>query len=85
MSGIAKDSTQIGEHIGVVDSAMQEVESSNRNMVDNMHEIENVMKDITDCIGNADENTKIMLSKYEESARNVDKIENGVGAMMENL
>ena len=44
-------STQIGEHIGVVDSAMQEVESSNRNMVDNMHEIENVMKDITDCIG----------------------------------
>ena len=53
VSGIAKDSTQIGEHIGVVDSAMQEVESSNRNMVDNMHEIENVMKDITDCIGNA--------------------------------
>ena len=83
VSGIAKDSTQIGEHIGVVDSAMQEVESSNRNMVDNMHEIENVMKDITDCIGNADESTKIMLSKYEESARNVDKIENVVGAMME--
>lgn len=85
VSGIAKDSTQIGEHIGVVDSAMQEVESSNRNMVDNMHEIENVMKDITDCIGNADESTKIMLSKYEESARNVDKIENVVGAMMEKL
>ena len=54
-------------------------------MVDNMHEIENVMKDITDCIGNADESTKIMLSKYEESARNVDKIENVVGAMMEKL
>ncbi len=85
VSGIANDSTQIGEHIGVVDSAMQEVESSNRNMVDNMHEIENVMKDITDCIGNADESTKIMLSKYEESARNVDKIENVVGAMMEKL
>lgn len=85
VSGIAKDSTQIGEHIGVVDSAMQEVESSNRNMVDNMHEIENVMKDITDCIGNADESTKIMLSKYEESARNVDKIENVVGTMMEKL
>ena len=85
VSGIAKDSTQIGEHIGVVDSAMQEVESSNRNMVDNMHEIENVMKDITDCISNADESTKIMLSKYEESARNVDKIENVVGAMMEKL
>lgn len=85
VSGIAKDSTQIGEHIGVVDSAMQEVESSNRNMVDNMHEIENVMKDITDCIGNADESTKIMLSKYEESARNVDKIEKVVGAMMEKL
>lgn len=85
VSGIAKDSTQIGEHISVVDSAMQEVESSNRNMVDNMHEIENVMKDITDCIGNADESTKIMLSKYEESARNVDKIENVVGAMMEKL
>ena len=69
VSGIAKDSTQIGEHIGVVDSAMQEVESSNRNMVDNMHEIENVMKDITDCIGNADESTKIMLIFQRESIR----------------
>ena len=85
VSGIAEDSNQIGQHIGVVDSAMQEVESSNRNMVDNMRQIESVMQVINDCITNADESTKIMLSKYEESARNVNKIENVVGAMMEKL
>ena len=34
VAGIAKDSNQIGQHIGVVDSAMQEVEISNRNLVD---------------------------------------------------
>ncbi len=85
VSGIATDSNQIGEHIGVVDSAMQEVESSNHNMVDNMKQIESVMQVINDCIANADESTKIMLSKYEESARNVNKIESVVGAMMEKL
>lgn len=85
VSGIAADSNQIGQHIGVVDSAMQEVESSNRNMVDNMKQIESVMQVINDCITNADESTKIMLSKYEESARNVNKIESVVGAMMEKL
>lgn len=85
VSGIAADSNQIGQHIGVVDSAMQEVESSNRNMVDNMKQIESVMQVINDCITNADESTKIILSKYEESARNVNKIESVVGAMMEKL
>lgn len=85
VSGIAVDSNQIGQHIGVVDSAMQEVESSNHNMVDNMRQIESVMQVINDCIANADESTRIMLSKYEESARNVNKIESVVGAMMEKL
>ncbi len=85
VSGIAQDSTQIGQHIGVVDSAMQEVESSNRNMVDNMKQIESVMQVINDCIKNADDSTRIMLSKYGESARNVNKIESVVGSMMEKL
>ena len=85
VAGIAKDSNQIGQNIGVVDSAMQEVESSNRNLVDNMSQIEGVMQVIKDCITNADDSTKIMLSKYEESSRNVNKIESVVGAMMEKL
>lgn len=85
VAGIAKDSNQIGQHIGVVDSAMQEVESSNRNLVDNMSQIESVMQVIQDCITNADDSTKIMLSKYEESSRNVNEIESVVGAMMEKL
>ena len=85
VAGIAKDSNQIGQNIGVVDSAMQEVESSNRNLVDNMSQIEGVMQVIKDCITNADDSTKIMLSKYEESSRNVNEIESVVGAMMEKL
>lgn len=85
VAGIARDSNQIGQNIGVVDSAMQEVESSNRNLVDNMSQIEGVMQVIKDCINNADDSTKIMLSKYEESSRNVNEIESVVGAMMEKL
>ena len=85
VAGIAKDSNQIGQNIGVVDSAMQEVESSNRNLVDNMSQIEGVLQVIKDCITNADDSTKIMLSKYEESSRNVNEIESVVGAMMEKL
>lgn len=85
VSGIAADSVQLGEHINVIDSAMKDVEESNYNMVDNMNQIESVMNLMTGCIDNADESTKVMLSKYQESSRNVDRIESVVGGMMEEL
>ncbi len=82
---ITNDSTQMGSHIGVIDSAMKEVESSNQNMVNNMQQICDVMQVMTESISDADATTKAMLNKYGETAANVNKIENVVGRLMEEL
>lgn len=85
VTSITTDSTKLGDNIQTVDSAIKEVETSNQNMVDNMQQICDVMKTMTSCIENADDTTRIMLSKYEESSRNVDQIESVVGKLMEEL
>ena len=85
VSGIAKDATELGQHLSVIDSAMQDVKESNHQMVSNMEEICNVMDAMTESIGSADGATKTMLNKYEESSRNVNKIETVVQDMMEKL
>lgn len=85
VASIAKDSAHLGENIQVVDSAMREVESSNKNMVDNMQQIVDVMAVMTESIGEADETTKIMRSKYEETANNVIHVEQVMGQLIEEL
>ncbi len=85
VTSITEDSIRMGENIKVVDAAMQEVEDSNRNMVDNMKEIVDVMTVMTESIGEADATTKIMRSKYEETSRNVINIEMVVGQLIEEL
>lgn len=82
---ITADSHELGDNIQVVDTAMKEVESSNQIMVDNMQQISDVMNTMTSCIESADGTTKMMLSKFEESSRNVDQIESVVGQLMEEL
>lgn len=85
VSEISNDANQMGNNIDVIDSAMRGVENANKNMVDNMQEICNVMDIMTDCVTTSDETTKAMLSKYEETAINVNKIESVVGKLMEEL
>lgn len=82
---IIEDSTQMGEHIDVIDTAMKEVETSNQSMVDNMQQICDVMQTMTVRIDDAGSTTKAMLSKYEETSLNVNKIESVVGRLMEEL
>lgn len=82
---ITEDATQMGNHINVIDSAMRDVESSNQNMVDNMQQICDVMQVVNQCVNKADSTTKTMLSKYEETANNVNKIETVVGKLVEEL
>lgn len=43
------------------------------------------MEVMTECINQSDEASRTMLSKYEESSVNVDKIESVVGKLMEEL
>lgn len=82
---ITEDSTALGENIKVVDSAVKEVEVSNKTLVDNMKQVCEVMEIMTGSINDAEETTRTMLSKYEESARSAINIENVVGNLMEEL
>ena len=82
---ITQDSIKLGDNVQVVDAAMQEVEKSNRNMVENMRQITEVMHLMTESIQDADENTKVMRSKYEETSANVEMIESVVGKLIEEL
>ncbi|WP_455718922.1 methyl-accepting chemotaxis protein [Anaerosporobacter sp.] len=85
VTNITEDSVQLGESIQVIDTAMREVEVSNKNMVVNMKEVSSVMDLMTNSVQNADETTKTMLNKYEETSNNVKKIEEVVGKLMEEL
>ncbi len=79
---IASDATRLGNNVQVIDTAMQEVEASNRNMVDNMNQVTAVMGAMTASISEADESTRIMRSKYAETSTNVISIGNIVGQLM---
>jgi len=82
---ITEDSVQIGNNVQVIDAAMAEVEDSNKNLVDNMNQVSEVMELMTESIANADATTKVMRSKYEETYTNVNIIEDVVGKLIEEL
>ncbi len=82
---IADDSKQLGDEIVVVDSAMKQVEVSNKQMVENMKQVQDIMETITQTAIESEETTTTMLSKYDETARNVAIIENVVGRLVEEL
>ena len=79
---INTDSIQLGQHIEVVDSAIKEVEASNQHLVDNMEQISQIVSDMSGCITDSHETSKRMVSKYDESAHNIDKIEETLEALM---
>lgn len=85
VTSITDDSNQLGSNIQIIDSAVKEVEGSNRQMVANMQQICDVMQVMTDCISNSDETTRTMLNKYEETAINVNNIESIVSKLMVEL
>lgn len=79
---ITQDSSLLGEHIQTIDSAMKEVESSNGQLVENMEQVSSIVETMTTCISDSDEISKRMLSKYEESASNINNIENVIQELM---
>ena len=85
VSRITADATRLGDNVQVIDSAMQEVEVSNRNMVNNMNQISNVMEQMTNSIKEADENTRVMRSKYMETSTNITTISTIVGQLISEL
>jgi len=85
VGAIAEDSKQLGDEIEVVDAAMKQVESANKNMVDNMKEVQDIMEEMSSSVADSEETTNVMLKKYDETARNVVKIESVVGKLVEEL
>ena len=85
VASIADDSTQLGSSIQVIKDSMTEVEDSNKSMVDNMKQICDVMEVMTSSVQKADQNTRVMRSKYDETMHSVGKIEETVGGLIEEL
>lgn len=85
VSRITTDVTKLGSNAQVIDTAMQEVAHSNSNMVDNMNQISNVMIQMTNSIKEADENSRVMQSKYVETSANVITIGTIVGQLISEL
>ncbi len=85
VNDITDDTIKLGDNMQVVGHAMDEVEDSNKNMVENMNSVFEVVELMTDSIVDADNNTKIMRSKYEETSQNVSNIEIVVGKLVEEL
>ena len=85
MTKITNDAATLGENIKIVDSAVKEVETSNKTLTDNMNQVGAVMNDMTESINKAELTTKTMLSKYESSAKSAMDIEDVVGKLMEEL
>ena len=82
---ITNDAATLGENIKIVDSAVKEVETSNKTLTDNMNQVGAVMNDMTESINKAEFTTRTMLSKYESSAKSAMDIEDVVGKLMEEL
>ena len=82
---ITDESRQLESEIQVVDTAIKRVESSNKNMVDNMKQVQDIMVMVTESVRSSEDTTKTMLSKYAETSRNVINIENVVGKLIEEL
>ncbi len=61
---------------------MKEVEASNLHLVDNLKQVSGIVGDMTNCIADSNEINNRMLSKYEESANNINSIELVIESLM---
>lgn len=82
---ITEDSVQLGDNITVIHSAIKEVESSNRQLVENTEQICSVMETMASCVDDSTGVTNTMMNKYSETAFNIDKIDDVVGKLMKEL
>ncbi|MDE6054604.1 MAG: PilZ domain-containing protein, partial [Lachnospiraceae bacterium] len=85
VASISNESAELDDGIQVVEKAMQDVETANRSLVENMKQINEVMEVMTQSVLDSEATTKVMLSKYEETANNVIHIEDVVGKLIEEL
>lgn len=85
VQSITEDTIKLGDNVQVIDSAMGEVEESNKNMVENMNQVNEIVETMTNNIAIADDTTRVMRSKYAETSSNVLTIEKVVSQLIEEL
>ena len=79
---ITIDSSKLGNNINVIDNAIKEVESSNKQLVQNMNNVSQIVNTMTESIKDSYTINKRMVSKYDESSYNIDDIENVIQGLM---
>lgn len=79
---IANDTIHLSDNIKIIDTAMKEVESSNHHLVNNLEQVSDIVTDMTASISDSNDISKRMLSKYDESAGNINSIESVVESLM---
>lgn len=82
---ITEDSGQLKQHIEVIDTAIKDVETSNKQLVSNMEHVSGIVDTMTKCIDTSDDISKKMVSKYDESSANINNIERIIEALMHEL
>lgn len=82
---VSEDASMLGENINHINDAIQEVEASNANMVENMQEVSRVVEAMTAGVKHSDDTTRTMVNKYAETTENIAGIEQVVGKLMEEL
>lgn len=83
--GISDDSRKLNSSISLIDDAIKAVEQSNQNVVENMQQMSEAMSVMSGYVGNASDNARSMLEKYEQTTVNVGKIEVSVGDLVVRL
>ncbi|MBQ7955493.1 MAG: PilZ domain-containing protein [Lachnospiraceae bacterium] len=82
---IAEDCGELCDEIQMVDETVKKVEESNNNMAGNVKQMQNIMGCVMENVIDCETIAATMLSKYEETLRNVEKIENVVEKLVEEL
>ena len=63
------------------DTAIKDVENSNHKLVDNMGQVSAIVNNMNNCISDSSETSKRMVSRYTESAENINEIEEVIEAL----
>lgn len=82
---IAEESRQLGNKIQVIDSAMKNVEISNKNMVYNMGHVQEIMVDMRESVDESERTSHTMAGKLGEIAQDVGNIDKIVGRLVEQI
>ena len=85
VSNVHEGSQKLADQMDLVGKAIQEVEDSNKNMVENMQQVRDIMVVMTESVAGSKEITTDMLKKYDETGENVSRIQEVVGQLSEEL